>query len=169
MTDYQKLANIISDIDFCMMTTEGSDGSLYSRPMSTQKIEEKSFDGKLWFFTKKDSPKVHELEENQRVNLAYSQPNHQKYVSVAGRASLVFDKAKMEELWKPAYKAWFPEGLNDPQLCLIRVDIETAEYWDSPGSAIVHAFGFVKAAITGRPYKGGENEQISFKSTPGIH
>ncbi len=163
MTDYQKLAHMINDIDFTMMTTIGSDGALYSRPMSTQKLDDDNFDGKLWFFSKKDSPKVHELEVNQKVNLAYAQPGRHRYVSVAGVANILLDRQKMKELWKPMYKAWFPEGLEDPQLCLISVDAISAEIWDSPGGSIVHAFGFVKAALTGKSIEhAGENQQINF-------
>lgn len=170
MTEFEKLAEMIQDIDFAMMTTEGSDGSLYSRPMSTQEIDAKNFDGKLYFFARKDSPKMHEIEEHHRVNLAYSHPAKQKYVSVAGTAVITTDRQKMKELWKPAYKAWFPEGLEDAQLCLIEVTAQSAEYWNSPSSKLVQAFGFVKAAITGRPVKNaGQNEQINFHSSPGIH
>ncbi len=164
MTDLQTLAHMISDIDFTMMTTAGRDGSLYSRPMSTQKIDKNNFDGELWFFTKRDSPKVHELEENQKVNLAYAQPDKQKYISVSGLANIVTDKEKMQDLWNPVYKAWFPEGLNDPQLCLIRVQAETAEFWDSPPSKVVQALGFAKAVITGKPYEQhGDNKQINLQ------
>jgi general stress protein 26 len=163
MTEYKKLAHMIQDIDFTMMTTLGSDGSLYSRPMSTQKIDEEHFDGKLWFFTKKDSPKVHELEKNQKVNLAYAHTGHHRYVSVAGVANIVLDRQKMKELWRPVYQAWFPEGLEDPQLCLISVDIMSAELWDSPGGKIIQAIGFMKAVLTGKPLDhAGENQQINF-------
>jgi len=158
--NYKKLHSLISDIQFAMMTTRCSDGSLRSRPMATRKDDE--FDGTLWFFTHDQEPKVHEILENPQVNLSYADPHKNDYVSVTGTATLVKDKAKAKELWNPFYKAWFPEGLDDPHLGLLRVDVEKAEYWDSPNSKVVQLAGFVKALVTGQEAKGGENEKVNF-------
>jgi general stress protein 26 len=67
----------------------------------------------------------------------------------------------MEELWNPILKAWFPKGLDDPSICLLKVDVEQAEYWDSPSSTLVQVVGFVKAMVTGQRADGGENEKIN--------
>ncbi len=67
----------------------------------------------------------------------------------------------MEELWNPILKAWFPEGLDDPNICLLKVNVEQAEYWDSPSSTLVQIGGFVKALVTGQRADGGENEKIN--------
>jgi general stress protein 26 len=72
---------------------------------------------------------------------------------------MVRDKQKAEELWNPAYKAWFPKGLDDPDLALLKVSATQAEYWDSSSSAVVHLVGFVKALATGERYHPGENER----------
>lgn len=162
MNDLVKLATMIKDIRFTMMSTIGEDGSIYSRPMATQKLDEESFDGKLWFFTRNDSPKVDSINQDQHVNLAYANPDKQQYVSVSGTATLTADRAKIDELWNPALKAWFPEGKDDPALSLICVNVETAELWDSPPSKVVQLAGFVKAAVTGKPYNGkAHSEQIN--------
>jgi len=81
---------------------------------------------------------------------------------VSGRASVVRDRGKAEELWSPAMKAWFPDGLDDPDLALLRVQVEDAEYWDTPSSKMVHVVGFVKAVATGQRYQPGENEKLEF-------
>ena len=158
----KKLAEMIKDIDFAMLTTVAEDGSLHSRPMSTQRAE---FDGDLWFFTRASAPKVGEIEGEHRVNVSYAKPEDQRYVSVSGRAVVVRDRAKIEELWSPALKAWFPEGPDDPDLALLKVSVERAEYWDSPGSALAHALSFVKAIVTGAPANPGENEKIELKKS----
>jgi general stress protein 26 len=156
----KKLAEMIREIDFAMLTTVAEDGSLHSRPMSTQRAE---FDGNLWFFTRASAPKVGEVEREQQVNVAYAKPETQSYVSVSGRATVVRDRAKIGELWSPELKAWFPEGPEDPDLALLKVAVERAEYWDSPSSAVAHAISFVKALVTGRPADPGENEKIELK------
>jgi len=154
----EKLRQLIKGIDIAMLTTvDESDGTLRSRPMGTQQVE---FDGDLWFFTRASAPKVDEVEHEQQVNVSYADVGHNRYVSVSGTARLVRDHKKNEELWNPVLKAWFPKGLDDPDLALLRIEVNKAEYWDSPSSTLVALAGFVKAIATGKPIKGGENEKL---------
>lgn len=154
----KKLRELIKDIKYAMLTTIEDDGSLRSRPMATLQTEE---DGDLWFFTSADAPKVHEVEQHQQVNLSYSEPDKQKYVSVSGTAQLVRDRAKIEELWNPLFRAWFTQGLDDPNLALLKVSVDKAEYWDSPSSQVVRLVGFLKSIATGSPIGNlGEHEKI---------
>ena len=156
-----KLADLIEDAQFAMLTTALPGGSLRSRPMATQRTR---FDGELWFFTYRESAKVHEIADDQHVNVSYADPDSNTYVSVSGRARMLVDRAKAKELWNPALKAWFPKGLDDPNLALLRVTVEQAEYWDSPNSKVVQLAGFIKAVVTGKRAKGGENEKITLKA-----
>lgn len=146
--DIATLAEKIKDIKVAMFTTiEKETGLLHSRPMSTQQFE---FDGQLWFFTKEHSPKVDSIQRDQHVNVSYSDYDSKKWVSVAGRASIVRDRQKMQELSTPMLKVWFEKGIDDPELALIRVDVESAQYWDSPSGPIVTLLGFAKQMITGQ-------------------
>jgi general stress protein 26 len=156
----RKLGEMIEGIDFAMLTTVEADGTLRSRPMSTQQVE---FDGDLWFFTRASAPKVDEIQQDERVNVSYAKPEDQRYVSVSGTARIVRDRKKIEELWSPVLQAWFPKGLEDPDIALLKVSVEQAEYWDSPSSAMMHLFGFVKAVATGQTYQPGENEKINLR------
>lgn len=156
--EIKKLGELIKDIRIAMLTTALPDGSLRSRPMATQDEE---FDGTLWFFTGAESGKVHEIEDDQHVNLSYSEPSDQKYVSVSGKARIVRDRAKIDELWSTPLKAWFPDGKDDPNIALLKIEVENAEYWDTPSSKMVHLIGMVKATVTGQSYQPGENEKIS--------
>ena len=106
---------------------------------------------------------VEEVERERHVNVSYAKPDDQRYVSVSGKARLVRDPEKTRELWNPAYKAWFPGGLDDPQLALLKITVERAEYWDSSQSAFVHLVGFIKAVATGEAYRPGENEKLNLK------
>jgi general stress protein 26 len=157
--DVQKLAEMIKGIRVAMLTTVETDGSLHSRPMATM---ERDFDGTLWFFTDIHSAKVDEVQHDRHVNLSYAKPGDQQYVSVSGRATVVRDRSKMEELWSPIHKAWFPEGLDDPGIALLRVEVEKAEYWDSPSSTAVRLFGLAKALATGKRYgeEGTDHEKL---------
>ena len=144
----RKIAEMIADIRICMLTTVDTDGKPWSRPMATQEAE---FDGDLWFFTRDDSEKVDHVQRNPRVGVAFAEPKNQAFVTMAGRALVVKDRKKMEDLWSEPLKAWFPRGTDDPHLRLLKVEVERAEYWDSPASPIVYAFGYAKAVLTGKP------------------
>jgi len=152
-----KVGTLIKDIRVAQFTTVEEDGSLRGRPMVTQDVE---FDGTLWFFTQVQSPKVRELRGQEHVNVSYSDLENDRFISLSGRASVVQDRAKIDELWRPVLKAWFPEGKDDPQIALIRVDVDHAEYWDPPSSTMVKIVGFVKALATGETYAPGENKRL---------
>lgn len=156
-TSIEKLKEMLEGIDFCMLTTIDG-GQLRSRPMSTQQFE---FDGDLWFFTRDNTHKADEVAKDPRVNVAYSKPDNNRYVSVSGTAEIVKDRAKMEKFWSPILKAWFPDGLEDPHICLLKVGVEQAEYWDAPSSTIVQLFGMAKALATGTEMSYGENKKIN--------
>lgn len=147
---------MLQGIDFTMLTTIAG-GKLHSRPMSTQEMDE---NGDLWFFSADNTRKVDEIAADNRINAAYSDPDGNTYVSVFGRAEVVKDRAKIEELWSPVLKAWFPEGVDDPTICLLKVSIKEAEYWDAPSSKFVQLAGFVKALATGTEADYGDHGTI---------
>jgi general stress protein 26 len=157
----EKLGELMKDIRFAMMTTVEPDGTLRSRPMATQQVE---FDGDLWLFTQASAPKVDEVARDERVNLSYSAPDENRWVSISGTAEVVQDRAKAEELWQPLLKAWFPKGLDDPEVALLKVTVEQAEYWDTSSSKMVQLAGFVKAIATGKEYEPGDNEKLSLST-----
>lgn len=150
--DLHKLAGYIKDIKFCMLSTVNEDGSIIGRPMAGQSIDEKSFDGRLWFFSKKDTLKIHSIERDSHINLSYSNPAKQSFVSISGRGFVTEERETMQKQWSPALKAWFPEGLNDPEICLIEVNIESAEVWEAPPGKVVQLVGIIKSLVTGRSY-----------------
>ena len=130
----RKLATMIRNVKVAMLTTMGADRTLRSRPMATQEAD---FDGTLWFFTQASSEKAREIRLNPHVNASYVSTDDHHYVSLSGNASLVQDRDKMQELWSPAYRVWFSQGLEDPELALLKVDVEQAEYWDMLSSSMV--------------------------------
>lgn len=147
----------IKDIRIAMLTTEESDGTLRSRPMATNEMEE---DGVLWFFTGEFTPKVAEVVENHKVNVSYSDPDDNLYVSISGEATVVTDKNKIHELWDPYLKAWFPKGKDDPNIALLKVVPSKAEYWDSESSNMVLAFNVVKSIFKGEKHESGEHKKF---------
>ena len=142
-----------------MLSTLAEDGTIQSRPMGTQAVDDQ---GNIWFFTSTSSGKVASIQYHPQINLAYVSPSQGTYISVVGTAKILKDYEKEKELWTPFLNAWFPEGLNDPDLALLKVDVDCAEYWDAPQGKMVQFVGIAKAAISGGPYpaKAGEHGKL---------
>ncbi len=155
----QKVWDMIRDVEIAMMVTMDDEGRFRGRPMRAVKQE---FDGVLWFFTQAGSPKTDEVKEDERTLLAYADPHKQNYVSLSGHAQVVKDVAKQKELWSEPLRVWFPGGPEAPEVALMKVQVDGAEYWDSPSSTFVHAYGYVKAVATGEQPEGGENAKVNF-------
>ncbi|MDB6002513.1 MAG: ral stress protein [Rhizobacter sp.] len=161
---HEQLWELIHDIKFAMFAARSSDGEIRSRPLTTQnKIDE---GGVLWFFVSKSSELVQDLRTEPQVNVSYADPGDDSYVSVAGTATLSEDRAKVEELFTPMAKAWFTQGPNDPDLQLVQVRIDQAEYWDVKESKVTQLFKMAKSAVTGQPPSGmGEHRELDFGTT----
>ncbi len=159
---YTKLWELIKEIDVAMMTTVAEDGALHSRPMATQQIDVDH--AELWFFTSIDSPKIADIYHDREIGLSYAAPDDQRYVSVSGRAFVVRDREKANDLWTPDAKIWFPLGVNDPHLALLRIEVDSAQFWDSSASAVVKLVGLAKRKLTGhRPVSLGENVKVNLR------
>jgi general stress protein 26 len=154
----EKLWSMMKDISVAMLTTE-DDEHLRARPMVAS---QSGFDGTLWFFTRASSHKVAEVGADRRVGVTYADAKSQNYVSLSGTARLVRDAGSVEAHWSEAMRVWFPKGKSDPDIALLRVDVVAAEYWDAPNSTMVHAYGYVKAVLTGEPPHPGENKKLNF-------
>ncbi len=159
-----KVFDLIKDIKFAMMVTQDTDGQMYSRPMAAQQKDSTDARNELWYFTSKDSPKVAEIKANAAMLVSYSNPDSNDYVSLSGTAEIVSDKSKIDELWNDSLSVWFPQGKDDPNICLIKFKPESAEYWDAPSSKFVHAYGYVKAKLTGEQPEAGENKKVRLAS-----
>ena len=153
----EKVMDLVKQARFAMFGTYDANGNNHSRPMAAVSHEHGD---ELWFFCRSDSRKVREIGADPRVTIDYCDDSNQNYVSVLGRATVIEDRAKAKELWMEPLRTWFPEGTDDPHVRLIRVDMETAEYWDSPSSLIVHGFGYLKAVATGEPPAPGDIAQV---------
>ena len=129
--DKKMIADARKDVDICMMTTISAQGRLHSRPMSNNK--EVEWDGTTWFFAEVDSSQVQEIESNPNVNLGYSRPDKILFVSLTGRGSIVRDDEQKKEHWHKELKMWFPDGPEDDNLVLIRVDANYIYYWSKKG------------------------------------
>lgn len=155
--ELQQVADLVKEIRFAMLATEDADGRLRSRPMATMQMDA---GGNLWFFTALSSPKIDETIQHRQINLSYARTDKQDYLSVSGIGEIVRDKEKMRTLWTAWVKPWFPKGLDDPDLVLLKVTITDAEYWMAPGNAVKRLYGLAKGMVTGNTDALGEHRKI---------
>ena len=141
--DLKKLRKLIKGARVAMLTTLAPDGTLRSRPMATLKAP---FDGDVWFFTRASAPKADEVRDNDRVNVSFSDGEDNRYLSISGTASVVKDADRIEKMWSGRLRNLFPGGKKDPDLALLRVRVDRAEYWDKKTSAMVHLAGLVNSS-----------------------
>ena len=154
-----RLKELIESIRVGLLTTIDLDGSLHTRPIQTLRCD---VDGTLWFFTDHQSPKAHELAHDMRVSVGYSEPAKKTYVVVTGQARILRDKALAAELWSFEQRAWYPKGLEDEHLSILRVILERAAYWETPGRAS-YLLAAAAAMATGRPAAVGRDEKLPRK------
>jgi general stress protein 26 len=152
-----KISDLVKGIRIAMMSTIDANGEIHSRPMATQ---DEPFNGTLWFLTGKASEKVYEIRQSQKITLDYADPGNSKYITLRGTASVNNDRARIDEMWNPLYKAWFPNGKDDPNITVLRVDVTEGEYWEANSSKLIMGIRYVAAAVTGGAVPVGESGHV---------
>lgn len=142
----KKIKSLAGDIKIALFCTQLTQIPIQSRPMSVQDIDD---EGNLWFISSTDSDKNYEIQEDNQVQLFFSNTSSSQYLSVYGHATIFRDQQKIEELWSPIAKAWFEEGKKDPKVSVIKVTPADAYYWDTKDGKIITLLKIASAAVFG--------------------
>ncbi|KYH43589.1 pyridoxamine 5'-phosphate oxidase family protein [Branchiibius sp. NY16-3462-2] len=153
--DLKTIHDLIKDEKVAMVTTrnEGT-GALTSRPMTTQEAQ---FDGTLYFIVTAEAGTVSDLQSAAPVNVAYRSSS--AFVSLSGTGRVGSDPEKAKELWDDSVAAWFEVGPEDPQVQVLTVEVDGAEYWSVENKAAL-MIDLVKARVTGKRPDVGENDTV---------
>ncbi|MEC5217113.1 general stress protein 26 [Actimicrobium sp. GrIS 1.19] len=144
MDDWQSFFEKISDIKFTMLITHDADGEMQARPFTTQAAGR---EGAVWFFARTDTAAVRDIGTSDKVLLCYTDTEKGRFIAAAGRATLSHDRALIEEFWEPAYQTFFPQGIDDPALVLLRIAIDHADIWNPQQSAMQQLISVTKSAL----------------------
>ncbi|RYE83106.1 MAG: general stress protein [Myxococcales bacterium] len=146
------LLDIMKDFDNAMLVTQRPEGTLRGRPMRVASLEE---DGTVYFVASLDSPKIDELA--RKPDVAVTMQGKLTWASVSGRVTVERDRAKIDRLWKEEWKAYFPKGKDDPEICLIHVHPTEGEFWDNNGTeGVQYVLEVARALVSGDKAKPGE-------------
>lgn len=145
-----KIKELAEGIDTCMFCTYNGT-KLASRPMSVQQIDDS---GNLWFLSHKRSNKNADISQNPTVELFFAK-GHDSFLSIHGQATVLFDYNKTKELWNPIIKVWMPEGVDDPNLSIIKVVPEDGYYWNNKHGKMVAIVKMTAALLTGKTMDDG--------------
>jgi general stress protein 26 len=150
MTEAEKRAHlreVMADFDTAMLVTRG-EGGPRARPLAIARTADGEPEGVLYFPTSISSPKVQEIADDPLV--CVTMQNQRRFVSVSGTAQIKRDRRLVSSLWSDAWKVWFPEGKDDPNLCLVAVIPNAAEYWDQTGAqGLAYLFTAAKSLMQG--------------------
>jgi general stress protein 26 len=159
-----KLRELLGDIPVCMFATH-QEHQITSRPMTTVNIDD---DGNIWFFASMFGETLVEESNDNSVYLIYSHPGLNKYIHITGYANIILDRDKIESLWNPLMTAWYPGGVDDPKLCLLKIITEEARYWNSSSNKMVVFFNMLKAILRKEEYQEGEAGTLNLNQSSPI-
>jgi general stress protein 26 len=148
----RQLRRLLKGMPVGMLTTQTDGGASHSRPMLVHDVDDS---GWLWFLTDRHSRKACELSQNPRATVSFQSKKGDRYVSVQGTAVVVRDDVKLQELWNPTMRSWFPGGRRDPGIVLVALRVSRAEYWLVPRSRFKRIVGMVLATVTGKRREAG--------------
>jgi general stress protein 26 len=157
--DWTKFWDLIKETKYGMFTARHGNGHLHSRPMTTLNGPDDR-GGMLWFFMSRSSEPVLDIANEPEVNVAYGNPGMDSYLSVSGTAHLIEDMAAKKKFWSPMSHAWFPDGVTDPDLALVAVTIEHADFWNVSASKAIKVYEMARATMTGTRPNIGEHREV---------
>jgi general stress protein 26 len=153
--DADRAWDLMKKIGFAMLVTHDGD-KLRARPMGAYLDREENA---IYFLTDARRHKDEEIARNPCVNLSFANASDQKYVSVTGTAVVSNDRAKIKQLFSTPAKAWW-NSADDPNIRVLKITPDDAEFWDSPGSVISYV-KMAAAAVTGTRPDIGDNRKVA--------
>ncbi len=128
-----EIAEMMRDIDFAMLSTHSTGGTIASRPMSNNR--DVDYDGDNWFFSFEDTRLIEDIRVDPKVSLGFQGKTgllkmKPVFVAIEGTAEIIKDNALFEKHWTKDLEIWFEQGVDTPGLVLLKVHGERAHYWD---------------------------------------
>ena len=156
---HDRVWQIIQSVGVGMLATRFG-GGLRARPVEPRPDRAT---GLIWILTDDRSAKDHEIEADPEVALIVIDAGDKAYLSLTARAVVLRDSATVAAVWRESDRTWWPQGPDDPNLRLLRLEPQRAELWDGPASAVAAALELAKARLTGDKPNLGENRKVTIE------
>jgi len=148
----EQVKEIVDHQRVCMMVTDPASYPASSRPMAVAEVDEH---GAFWFLTLRTTDKFDDVEKDPRITLHFSNPSDHEFMTIHGECEVLNDMARKKELWSVFAKAWVPDGVDNPDLRLLKVTPTDGYYWDTTQGRVVAAVKIAFALVTGNTGKDG--------------
>jgi general stress protein 26 len=102
----------------------------------------------IWFFTKKDTDLVQQTGSGHDAMVCIMAKDQEFQACIHGVLHQDIDRAKLEQFWSPYVSAWYPDGKDDPELTMVRLDPKDARVWVSKRGPIAYPLQIAKANAT---------------------
>ena len=120
-------------------------GPTHAEPMTAQLDKDASHT--IWFFASREN----RIAAGGRAMGQFSGKGHDVFACLAGTLVEETDPARIDSHWSKEVEAWFHDGRDDPNLMMLRFEINDAEVWTvEPG-----IFGTFKM-LTGNAIRSNE-------------
>jgi general stress protein 26 len=107
---------------------------VHPRPMTAQFDDNRDV---IYFFTAKNTDLAEAVADAKKeATLVYAAKGHDLFATVQGTLTKHNDRAVIDRLWNRFVAAWFEQGKEDPNLCLLRFDPANAEIWKDASSIV---------------------------------
>ena len=97
----------------------------HSEPMTAQIDDDQP--NTLFFFAGRDN----RLAKGGAAMAQFASKGHDFFACLSGSVSHDDNRAQIDKLWNKAAEAYFPQGKEDPNLALLRFDVNSAELWEA--------------------------------------
>ena len=155
-----KLKELIKNEATCFFCTKLAQQPITTRPMMTQKVDDQ---GNIWFMSSIKSGKNEDIENDNNVQLFYSNPSDYEFLTVSGKATIHTDREKIYEMWTPFAKMWFKDGKDDTDISLIKVTPQSAYYWDTKNNKVISMIQMLAAMFTDNKPESGVQGTLKIK------
>jgi len=143
----EQLKEMVDHQRICMMITDPANYPARSRPMAVSEVDD---NGAFWFLALQTSEKFDDIERDPRITLHLANPSDQEFLTIHGRCVVLNDMARKKELWSVFASAWVPDGVENPDLRLLKVTPEDGYYWDTTDGKVVAAVKIGFAMVSGK-------------------
>ena len=115
----------------------------------------------IWFFSPAHSDLVDAADGGADAMFHFQ--SREVYACLDGRLSIDTDRARIDKFWNASVAAWYPEGKDDPNLTLLRLDSSDAAVWLIDGGLVKYVLEVVKANASKTIPDVGERQNINFQ------